>query len=103
MVTAYGNVSFPTLIIPLSSYLGSFKRKVLLFEAGFAYQRQRDIILIQACNPIRGEGGGGGGERMGLVDNNTLRGHTIVVLNRFVTLNKVGFSEHSCSQSDTNL
>lgn len=46
---------------------------------------------------------GGGGERMGLVDNNTLRGHTIVVLNRFVTLNKVGFSEHSCSQSDTNL
>ena len=40
---------------------------------------------------------------MGLVDNNTLRGHTIVVLNTFVTLNKVGFSEHSCSQSDTNL
>ena len=40
---------------------------------------------------------------MGLVDNNTLRGHTIVVLNRFVTLNEVGFSEHSCSQSDTNL
>ena len=63
MVTAYGNVSFPTLIIPLSSYLGSFKRKVLLFEAGFAYQRQRDILLIQACNPIRGEGGGGWGER----------------------------------------
>lgn len=103
MVTAYGNVSFLTSIIPLSSYLGSFKRKVLLFEAGFAYQRQRDILLIQACNPIRGEGGGGGGERMGLVDNNTLRGHTIVVLNRFVTLNKVGFSEHSYSQSDTNL
>lgn len=102
MVAAYGNVSFPTLIIPLSSYLGSFKRKVLLFEAGFAYQRQRDILLIQACNPIRGEGGEGG-ERMGLVDNNTLRGHTIVVLNRFVTLNKVGFSEHSYSQSDTNL
>ena len=62
MVTAYGNVSFLTLIIPLSSYLGSFKRKVLLFEAGFAYQRQRDILLIQACNPTRGEGGGGGGE-----------------------------------------
>lgn len=103
MVTAYGNVSFLTLIIPLSSYLGSFKRKVLLFEAGFAYQRQRDILLIQACNPIRGERGVGGGERMGLVDNNTLRGHTIVVLNRFVTLNKVGFSEHSYSQSDTNL
>lgn len=82
MVTAYGNVSFLTLIIPLSSYLGSFKRKVLLFEAGFAYQRQRDILLIQARNPIRGEGGVGG-ERMGLVDNNTLRGHTIVVLNRF--------------------
>ena len=102
MVAAYGNVSFLTLIIPLSSYLGSFKRKVLLFEAGFAYQRQRDILLIQACNPIRGEGGEGG-ERMGLVDNNTLRGHTIVVLNRFVTLNKVGFSEHSYSQSDTNL
>lgn len=102
MVAAYGNVSFPTLIIPLSSYLGSFKRKVLLFEAGFAYQRQRDILLIQACNPIRGEGGEGG-ERMGLVDNNTLRGHTIVVLNRFVTLNKVRFSEHSCSQSDINL
>ena len=75
----------------------------MLFEAGFAYQRQRDILLIQACNPIRGEGGGGERERMELVDNNTLRGHTIVVLNRFVTLNKVGFSEHSCSQSDTNL
>lgn len=78
----------------------------MLFEAGFAYQRQRDILLIQACNPIRGEGGMGGGERgerMGLVDNNTLRGYTIVVLNKFVTLNKVGFSEHSCSQSDTNL
>lgn len=54
-------LSLLPFLIPLSSYLGSFKRKVLLFEAGFAYQRQRDILLIQACNPIRGEGGRGWG------------------------------------------